>query len=240
VLVIDENVGANVSRRLGLRLRGDLRDAIEGGCGVREVLAEARPGVAVLAASDAVRALRRLDTQGEKRAVSCFSELDKTADIVLLDTRSEAREASPFAHAAQEVIVVVSPGRSSITGGYAVVKRMSGMQRRERFRLLVNRARDEVTADRVRANMARVARQHLDVAVEYLGAIPDDAAVTASAREFLSVVDAAPAAAASRGFSELGAAMLRWSAPQNDSSRLDNFMQRAIYGSRVIAAGAGV
>jgi hypothetical protein len=34
--------------------------------------------------------------------------------------------------------------------------------------------------------------------------------------------------------------MLRWSAPQHDTNRLDNFMQRAIYGSRLAAAGAGV
>jgi flagellar biosynthesis protein FlhG len=88
--------------------------------------------------------------------------------------------------------------------------------------------------------MSRVARQHLDVSVEYMGAIPRDAALAASARRSLSVVDAAPTAAASRVFCERSAALLRLSAPQNDSSRLDNFMQRAIYGSHLAAAGAGV
>ena len=34
--------------------------------------------------------------------------------------------------------------------------------------------------------------------------------------------------------------MLMWSAPQDDVSRLDTFMQRAIYGSRLQAASAGV
>lgn len=165
--------------------------------------------------------------------------LDRTADIVLVDTSADAHR-SRFTHAAQEVIVVVSSGPSSITGGYAAIKHMNRTHGRKRFHLLVNRAEDDLTARRVQKNMAHVARYHLDVNVEYMGAIPRDPALTASTRRSLSVVDAAPMAAASRAFCERSAALLRLSAPQNDSSRLDNFMQRAIYGSRLAAAGAGV
>jgi flagellar biosynthesis protein FlhG len=240
VLAVDENPGRNIAQSLGLRPRCDFRHAIEGRATLGDALLRTPSGVAVLSAAEAVDALPSLNTTCETRAIRCFVELDNAADLVVVDARNDAEESSPFAAAAQEVIVVITPTSSSITGGYAVVKRLSHMHGLKRFRLLVNHVEDDVTAQRVQENMAEVARKHIGVTLEYMGAIPRDAAVTRSARQFLTAVDAAPAAAASKCFCEHSAAMLRWSAPQNDSSRLDNFMQRAIYGSRLAAVGAGV
>jgi flagellar biosynthesis protein FlhG len=88
--------------------------------------------------------------------------------------------------------------------------------------------------------MAQAASKHLEVALQFMGAIPQDPAIGEAAQRFLPAVEATPYADASRRFEGEAAAMLRWSAPQDDVSRLDNFMQRAIYGSRLAAAGAGV
>jgi flagellar biosynthesis protein FlhG len=239
VLAVDENAERRLSQQLGLRPRCDLRNAIEGSSSLADALLHAPGGFFVLSAGEAVRALPRIDRRSEMRAIRCFVELDHAADIVLLDVRHDAEEPSPFAAAAQEVIVVVDPMSSSITGGYAALKRMTRSHGRRRFRLLVNRAPDELTARRVHMNMASVARTHLNATLEFMGVVPNDPTIAKSARQFVSAVNAAPTAAASRHFCEHAAAMLRWSAPQNDSSRLDNFMQRAIYGSR-LAVGAGV
>ena len=183
-----------------------------------------------------------LAKQGVRAAVSGITRRvsDKGVDFVLLDAGSTLEASSAIAQIAHDVIVVVSPRSLSITGGYALVKSLSRSHDRCRFWVLVNRASGELTATRVHANIARVARQHLDVAIEHLGAIPEDPDVAASARRSLTVVDAAPMAAASRSFCEAGAAMLRSCVPQIDSSRLHNFMQPVIFGSRVMAAGAGV
>jgi flagellar biosynthesis protein FlhG len=239
VLAVDENYDNNICQSLGLHPRFDLRHVIEGECAAADALTHGPAGIAVLSAANAVRTLQRLDPQSEARAVRCFGELDDAADIVLLDARNDATEPSPFAAAAHEVIVVVSPGSSSITGGYSAIKRMCKTHARMRFRLLVNHAQDDVTARLIQANMTQVAKKHLDVALEYMGAIPLDPAVPVAARRFSTVVDAAPTAAASRRYCEYADAMLRWSAPQDDVSRLDTFMQRAIYGSRLQAAGLG-
>jgi flagellar biosynthesis protein FlhG len=240
VLMVDENFSTrNIAESLGLRVRYDLKHVISGECTVGEALLQAPGGIVVLPASRAAHALPRLDALAEARAVQCFEELDRAADIVLIDVRNDAHEPSAFANAAQEAIVVVSPGPSSITGGYAAVKRMSRTHGRERFRLLVNRIYDTDTAQLVYRNMAEVASKHLDVALEFMGAIPHDLVVSKASDRFAAAVDASPFADASRRFCEQASAMLRWSAPPDDVSRLDTFMQRAIYGSRMIAAGAG-
>ncbi|HYI85884.1 MAG TPA: AAA family ATPase [Burkholderiales bacterium] len=239
VLVIDENFDENIACALGVRTRYDLKDVISGACRLEDALVQAPGGLTVLAAAAAVRAMHGLDREAQERAIKCFTKLDDLADLVLLDARNDARELSPFAGAAQEVIVVVSPGSASITGAYAAVKNMSRTHGRKRFRVLVNRAQDGPMTRLLEGNMQQAARKHLDVALEFMGAVPLDPAVIVSARRFSAAVEAAPTAAASRQFCEHAALMLRWSAPQDDVSRLDTFMQRAIYGSRSLAA-AGV
>jgi flagellar biosynthesis protein FlhG len=239
VLVVDENFDANVGQMLGVRTRYDFKHAISGACTLEEALTAAPGGFMLLTAAAAARALPRLDTESREQALECFAQLDDMADVVLLDVRNDGLEPSPFAAAAQEVIVVVSQGSPSITGGYAAMKRMSHSHGRQSFRLVVNRAHDGATTRTVESNMRHVARKHLNVALDFLGAIPQDAAVSASVRRFSAVVEAAPAAAASRQFCELASTMQRWPALHDEVSRLDNFMQRAIYGSRIPAA-AGV
>jgi flagellar biosynthesis protein FlhG len=237
VLIVDENhSSSNVAATLGLQARFDLKQVIEGYCPLSDALLHGADGITVLPASRAAVALPKLDVLMEQRAVKCFEDLERNADIVLVDVRNDAEEPSAFANAAQEVVVVVSPGPSSITGGYTAMKRMS-QSGRKRFHLLVNRSHDG-DADLVYRNMAHAAATHLDVALEFMGAIPQDPAVSAAACRYAPAF-AAPFADVTRRFSAPASAMLRWSPPKDETSRLDNFMQRAIYGSRLIAAGAG-
>lgn len=240
VLIVDENFDCNVSHALGLRPRHDLKHVIQGEASLEDALLRGPAGVWVLAAATAARTLPRLGSAAQARAIDCFTELDELADIVLLDARNDELDPSPFTAAAQEAIVVVSPGPASITGGYSAMKRMSRSHGRRRFRLLVNRAQDFANVKTVESNMREVAKKHLDVGLDVMDAIPLDPAVLISSRRFCAAVDAAPAAAASRQFCEHAAGMLRWSAAQDDVSRLDIFMQRAIHGSHYLAAGAGV
>jgi flagellar biosynthesis protein FlhG len=239
VLVVDENGGANVAQAFGLTGDLDLQHVIEGACALDDVLLRGPTDVTVLPAAHAARALPLLDAAAQQRAVDCFGALDRAADIVLLDASHDVQEPSAFARAAQEVIVVVSPGPTSVTGGYAAIKRMTHAHGRSRFRLLVNRAPDRETAALVHENMAQVATRHLNTAVEFMGAVSYDAAVAECARRNASVVQVAPASPASQRFLEQAASIARWAAPGDHASRLDSFMQRAIHGSRLGHTGAG-
>jgi flagellar biosynthesis protein FlhG len=239
VLMVDENFSAqNIAESLGVRVRFDLKHVIAGYCTLNDALVQVAADITLLPASRAAHALPRLDLLAEQRAIACFAELDRSADIVLLDARNDAHEPSAFANAAQEVIVVVSPGPSSITGGYAAMKRMSRTHGRRRFHIIVNRAQDSENAQLIYNNMAQLAGKNLDVGLEFMGAIPHDPALSEAASRY-AALHAEPFTDASRRFSEQASAMLRWSAPQDDVGRLDSFMQRAIHGSRLMAAGAG-
>lgn len=241
VLIVDENgPTGNVAQALGLKVRYDLKHVIEGYCTLDGALLRAGGDVTLLPAPRAAVALPKFDALSEQRAVQCFAKLDRAADIVLVDARNDAEEPSAFVGAAQEVIAVISPGPSSITGGYAAVKRMSRTHGRKTFRVLVNRAQDAETAELIYRNMAHVATRHLDANLEFLGAIVHDDAVNEAASRYAAAVDAAPFADASRRYADLADAISRWPAARDEAVSLDHFMQRAIYGSRLMAAGAGV
>lgn len=235
VLVVDENFASqNIAESFGMRACFDLKHVIGGDCSLEQALLRGPDDIVVLPAARAARTLPRLDTASAERAIRCFAELDRRADIVLLDARNDAQAPSPFASAVQEVIVIVSPGPSSITGGYAAVKRMSRGNGRRRFHIMVNRSQHGDTSERVFRNMSEAAARHLQVDLDYMGAIPlDPEGDSGAALRSAKLIETA------RLFSEHAGAMLRWTSPQEAASRLDTFMQRAIYESRLIAAGTG-
>ena len=236
MLAVDENRGRNIGELLGLEHRRDFRDAVEGRCALRDVLVSAPHGVRVIAAADAARKLSHGDRRLNERALESFLHLDETADVVLLDARNDADDPSSFASAARDVVVVVSTASSSITGGYALVKRMTRRRDIKRFHLLVNRAESDRVAKQVQANIATAASQHLGIDFEYVGAVPHDPELGACARISARDNRAASAMTTAR-FHAHAAAISHAAASQKYSTRLDNFLQRAIYGN---AVGAGV
>jgi flagellar biosynthesis protein FlhG len=234
VLAVDENRGRNIAELLGLEHRRDFRDAVEGRCALGDVLVSAPHGVRVIAAADAARKLSHGDRRLNERALESFLKLDETADVVLLDARNDADDPSSFASAARDIVVVVSTASSSITGGYALVKRMTRRRDIKRFHLLVNRAESDRVAKQVQANIATAASKHLGIDFDYVGAVPHDPELGISAR--IRERDNRAATTTAR-FHAHAAAISHAAASQQYSTRLDNFLQRAIYGN---AVGAGV
>ncbi len=235
VVAVDENRGRNIPELLRLRPRRDFRDAVEGRCGVGEVLLDGPGGLRVIAAADAARVLSQRGRHGNEQAIESFLKLGDGADVVLLDMRNDADEPSPFAAAVQDVVLVVSAASASITGGYATLKRMSRSPGRKRFHLLVNCADDERVAQQVQANIARAASKHLGIDFEYFGAVPRDPALGKPARILLC--DSAAAADAPGAFRAHAAAISRSAASQRYPTPLDNFLQRAVYGKHAVGAG---
>lgn len=172
VVIVDENPAPdNTLSAFGLTARSDLLNIVRGDRSLNQVIVSAAPLVRILPAS---RAARELDLTGEasrQRLAAALGDMQKGADFVLIDCTSRYGSVlSPVAVSARYVVVIVAAQAAAITHAYALIKRIVREQGRDSFHIAVTRARSVEEARAVFANMRRVAREHLGVRLEWLGA----------------------------------------------------------------------
>ncbi len=175
VLIIDEN-GApnNAVSAFGLTARYDLFQALNGERSLRQVTLQAAPLLRILPAARAARELdnaSRLAATARLQLANCLREMQRDVGFVLIDTAlRRGGHLSPLALAAQHMTVVMAAQSSAITNAYALIKRIAQERGRDGFQVAITRARNGEEARAIFGNMRRVAREHLDVRLDYLGA----------------------------------------------------------------------
>lgn len=183
VVIIDENAAPNSAlAAFGLTARYDLMHALSGERSLRQVMLQAAPLVRVLPAARAAQALTDLDAAEAMHLAACLNELQRGAAFVLIDCAvGRHGHLSRLAAAARHMAVVVAAQGSAITHAYAMIKHMAHERGRSGFQIVITRARSNEEARAIFDNMRRVARGHLDVRLDYLGAA--DVPVTANLAE---------------------------------------------------------
>jgi flagellar biosynthesis protein FlhG len=104
---------------------------------------------------------------------------------------------------------------------------MTRQDGRKSFGIVVNKARDEQEALAVFANIAQVARLHLQVRVEYQGCVPLDKSVGRAVQLSRPVVELFPATPAARAFESVGRNLILLPTAGNEvSGSLSDILQR--------------
>jgi flagellar biosynthesis protein FlhG len=185
VVIIDENAAPNNAiGAFGLSARYDLMHALHGERSLRQVMVQAAPLVRILPAARAAHELDRLDMAGMMQLTACLNELQRGAGFVLIDCAVRRHgHLSRLAVAARHLAMVVAANGQAITHAYALIKHMAQERGRDGFQVAITRARSPEEARAIFDNMRRVARSHLDVRLDYLGAA--DVPVTANLAEAL-------------------------------------------------------
>lgn len=172
VLVIDERAGGDgVAAAFGLRSRFDFLQAVSGDVPAAQVLLRPEPAIRLLPAARAARRHGRLDAMARRSLAEWLRRLQREADFVLADMAEGAGEdGSPLLPQPQRVVVALSPEAAAITAAYARIKRLAQAGARRRFGIVVLGAGSAEEARTVFVNLREVARRHLDVELERLGA----------------------------------------------------------------------
>jgi flagellar biosynthesis protein FlhG len=172
VVIVDENPAPdNTVAAFGLTARYDFLQALRGERSLGQVLLSAAPLVRIMPAARAARALDRLGVAGEQRLAARLREIQQGAGFVLVDCAARrSNHLSALACSARHVAVVVAAQGSAITHAYALIKGISQDQGRDLFQIVITRARSREEARAIYDNMRRVAREHLGVRLDYLGA----------------------------------------------------------------------
>ncbi len=205
VLLVDGDLGlANVDIVLGINAKHTLREAVEGGLPLQDVLIEILPGFSVLPASSGVPEMASLAYEDQAYLTDALENIIGNFDYVLLDTAAGIGESVLWLNQwADENFIIMSPDPTSMTDAYALIKVLYQQYDKSLFRLVINSAKSKKEGEDVFASIASVLQKFLNISPELLGVIPQDSNVSQAIRFQQPFLLKSPDAKASRAIKRL-------------------------------------
>ncbi|HFQ80259.1 MAG TPA: MinD/ParA family protein [Desulfobacterales bacterium] len=209
VLLVDGDLGlANVDIVLGINARHTLREAVENGMPLMDILVRIDPNFFVLPASSGVPEMASLAYEEQAFLTSALEEVAGAFDYVLLDTAAGIGDSVLwFNQWADNNIVVMSPDPTSMTDAYALIKVLNKQYDKSAFHLLINSVKSKKEGREVFNGIAAVLKKFLDIEPALLGIIPQDSHVSRAIRTQKPFVNNDPEARASKAVRQLGKAV---------------------------------
>lgn len=230
VLLLDGDLGlANVDVFLGITPRHTLAHVLAGECTLDDAVTETALGFAVLPAASGLANMAALLQREHAGLVQAFSDLTTQVDVLLIDTAAGiGNSVLTFTQAAQQVLVVICDEPASLTDAYALIKVLSRDHGVTQFRVLANRSPSAGAGQRLFGKLVRVTDRFLDVVLDYVGEIPEDAYLAASVREQRPVVSTYPTSKASAALKRLAQVADTWPVAEGPRGHLEFFVERLV------------
>lgn len=233
VLVLDENLSHdNVANTLAFKVRHDMLHVAHGDKTWEDVILHGNEGVRVLPVARAIQNLARLNEVERERLLESLSAAAQGMDIVLVDAARAGHSVCASLSGDEPLLLVLNATASGITESYALLKQMALYNGRQAFDIVVNKVAGEREALAVYDNMARVARNHLQVRLEYLGYIPVDEKMQRATQLARPVVEAFPSAPSAYAIREIAQGLMRSPAADEGRDVLGSVMQRLMRQAR--------
>lgn len=164
-----------------------------------------------------------LDSVGRANLNQTFEELSRVFEVVLVDANLDSKHQLPLNALNQhKVLIQLSCEAESIKAAYTLIKRVYNQVGRRSFGIIINNASDEQAAATFR-NISQVARNYMQVDLEFFGAIPRDQHLSRASKLGRVVVDAFPLTKASKALKAL-AQRLNYKYPQTIQTEIASFV----------------
>jgi flagellar biosynthesis protein FlhG len=161
--------------------------------------------------------------------IQAFSDISNDIDVLVVDTAAGIGDSVvSFVRAAQEVLLVVCDEPTSITDAYALIKMFNRDHGITRFRVLANMALTPQEGRNLFAKLTKVTDRFLDVALQYVGAVPFDECVRKAVQKQRSVFEAFPRSKAALAFRAIAQKVDAWPLPANPRGHLEFFVERLV------------
>jgi len=234
VLLMDADLGlANVDVTLGLHPKYNLSHVINGERRLEEVVIDGPERVRIVPASSGIQAMAELQPSQHAGVIRAFSEISFPLDILIIDTAAGISDSvTSFTRAAQEVIVVICDEPASITDAYALIKLLSRDYGIHRFRVLANMVPNAQVGRDLFRKFVTVTDRYLDVALDFMGMIPQDDYLRKAIQKQRAVAQMYPRSKSSIAFKKLAEKADKWPMPSTAGGRLEFFVERLIMASQ--------
>ncbi|MBF0189607.1 MAG: MinD/ParA family protein [Magnetococcales bacterium] len=232
VLLIDADLGlANIDVVLGISSpEYTIQDVLEGHLTLDQVAIQGPEGITILPAASGVAGLSALTEEQKMALMDHIDHWNAEFDVVLVDTGAGISEnVRFFVLAVERIMVVATPDPTSVTDAYALMKVLFLNHRASHFDLVVNQVRDEAEAKDVYRTLSQVADKFLNIVLNFVGSIPEDALLAQSVRVQKPVSVSHPDAVVSRAFLKLSTSLMRlWREKRQEEGRMIFFWRRLL------------
>jgi len=209
VAVLDADLGlANADLLCGLTPKLTLEDVVRTGRSIEEVAIPAPGGFLLIPGASGVSLLADMTPTLRRHVVSELARLERSVDILLIDTGAGiGANSMAFAASAHTILVATTPEPTSIADAYGAIKTLVARGAGEGIRLVVNMARSPQEVRAVHERIDRVSRAFLRTPIRLAGGISLDPAVPAAVRKREPCLVAYPRARASLEIHEIAAVL---------------------------------
>ncbi len=207
VLIVDGDLGlANVDVLLGLPVQATIRDILDCQGDPLDTVVYLSPNLGILPAASGVPELAILGPEEQAELAQVLSAIARHFHYVIVDTAAGIGPAVLwFNTMVDHILVVATPDPTSMTDAYALIKVLSQQYGRHLFHILVNQVQNDQEARQTFNTLSQVARKFLQVSLQYLGAVPLEAAVRVAIREQVPFLRLSPRGRASQAVRALAA-----------------------------------
>jgi len=180
VIVMDADLGlANVNVMLNMIPKYNLYHVIKKQKTIREILVETEYGISIVAGASGFSQIANMNEENRKDFIAELDTLSN-ADIIIIDTSAGvSSNVLDFIAAADDAVIVTTPEPTAITDAYGIIKIIATEydSLNMGLKLVVNRSKGAAQAKSVADRMINIAGQFLNLKLDYLGFIYDDASV---------------------------------------------------------------
>jgi flagellar biosynthesis protein FlhG len=211
VLAIDADLGlANMDIIMGVAPSYTTADLVAGEVGIDDVIVQSAPNVWLLPGASGAQDLANLGDAQRRSLFTAVDNLDDRFDAVVVDTGAGiGSNAIGFAAAAKDIVLVVTPEPTSVADAYGMLKVLCTRCAVRRVHVLANMVASDTEGEQVFRRLVALADRFLNVALDYLGAIPRDPAISRAVMRGEPVLTAYPRCPASLAILDAADALAR-------------------------------
>ena len=209
VIIFDADFGlANVEVMFGAIPQYNLSDFIYRGKRIQEIITPGPMNIGFISGGSGIIGLNNLYREQIMYLVKAIEELNTLADYIIIDTGAGiSDQVLEFVMASPEVLLVSTPEPSSLTDSYSLLK---ALYRNPNFvaadttiHVISNRVSSLEEGQAVFDKLNSVVSQFLHGKLNYLGMIPQDAALDKAVRQQKTVSLLEPASKSAKAFEVL-------------------------------------
>ena len=178
VVIFDADFGlANIEIMLGIRPKYNLADLMYRGKSIEDIITYGPENIGFISGGSGINELANLTRDQVFSMIHRLGELDRIADVIIVDTGAGISDTVlEFVAASEEVLLVATPEPTSITDAYALLKTLNkkASYRPDKtvVKMVANQVRGEREAAELFEKLGVVVGKFLDIEVEFLGSVP--------------------------------------------------------------------